>query len=262
MRKIITLLLAILLLVSGCSTGKKEHVFKRTGVGNKSLPSEEIIPKKISIVSVGDSLTQGVGDSTNQGGYIPYLRNELESLEMIKSADFQNFGVRGNRTDQLEQRLSKSEITNAIQKADLVIITIGGNDIMKVFRDNFSNLELKKFEHALIGYKQRLDSIVKTIRNENPKTGILLIGVYNPFMKWFSDIKEVDEIIQDWNNTSRQVINQYKKTEFIPVADIFEKQEENLLYTDYFHPNDKGYKLIAERVFSYLNNGKLSDLIK
>lgn len=257
MRKFFTLLLAIMLLVSGCSFGLKEHSFKKMNVNNKSLPSENFIPKDLTIVSIGDSLTQGVGDSKKMGGYIPYLKGDLEALKEVKTASFQNFGVRGNRTDQLEKRLHQKEIRSSISKADLVIITIGGNDIMKVFRDNFSSLEMSKFKEALTGYRKRLNDIMKTIREYKPDVGILLIGIYNPFIKWFSDIKEVDEIVRDWNNTSEQVINQYKKAKFVPVSDIFINKEENLLYKDYFHPNDQGYKLISERIFSYLNNGKL-----
>ncbi|WP_249927521.1 GDSL-type esterase/lipase family protein, partial [Heyndrickxia sporothermodurans] len=140
------------------------------------------VPKDLTIVSVGDSLTQGIGDSTNKGGYIPYLAKDLETMRMIKKVNFQNFGVRGNRTDQLLKRLQQKELGASISKADLVIITIGGNDIMKVFKDNFSELEMSKFNQALIGYKQRLNNIIKTIRKKNPHAGIVLIGLYNPFI--------------------------------------------------------------------------------
>ncbi|MEB6547767.1 SGNH/GDSL hydrolase family protein [Heyndrickxia sporothermodurans] len=257
MKKILTLLLGILLFCSGCTFGIKEHTMKDLNVTNKP------VPKDLTIISVGDSLTQGIGDSTNKGGYIPYLAKDLETMRMIKKVNFQNFGVRGNRTDQLLKRLQQKELGASISKADLVIITIGGNDIMKVFKDNFSELEMSKFNQALIGYKQRLNNIIKTIRKKNPHAGIVLIGLYNPFIKWFSDIKEVDEIIYEWNNTSKQLINNYKKTIFVPVADIFANQEENLLYSDNFHPNDHGYELIAKRIYSFLNNErKLKNLIE
>ncbi|MGE8204238.1 SGNH/GDSL hydrolase family protein [Heyndrickxia sp. NPDC080065] len=256
MKKILTLLLTILLFVSGCSFGFKEHTLKTMNGESKTKPPVDFIPKDLSIVSIGDSLTEGIGDSSNNGGYIPYLRSDLETLKEVRKASFKNYGVMGNRTDQLVKRLQQNEIRSEIEKADLVMITIGGNDVMKVFKDNFSNLKISKFEHELIGYKQRLNEIIKTIREYNKNAGIVLIGIYNPFMKWFSDIKEVDEIILDWNNTSKQVINQYNKSLFIPISDIFEDQEKDLLYSDNFHPNDQGYKLIANRVFDYLNDSK------
>lgn len=38
------------------------------------------------------------------------------------------------------------------------------------------------------------------------------------------------------------------------------ESRENLLYKDYFHPNDKGYKLIAERMFETLKSQGLDKL--
>lgn len=262
MKRILTFLFATMLFVSGCSSGTAEHALKSIDVQDKKNPPSSFIPKDVEIVSVGDSLTQGVGDSTNQGGYIPYLKKDLETLKEVRSANFRNYGVKGNRTDQLEKRLDQKEIKKAIKKADLVIITIGGNDVMQVFKDNFSSLQVSKFEQALVGYKKRLGEIIETIRKNNPETGIVLVGIYNPFMKWFSDIKEVDEIIKEWNQASEQILTKYSKTKFIPIFDIFENQEENLLYTDYFHPNDHGYKLMAKRIFSYLDNNKLAQFIE
>jgi len=37
---------------------------------------------------------------------------------------------------------------------------------------------------------------------------------------------------------------------FIRIDDIFAASDENLLYQeDYFHPNDRGYELIAARIY-------------
>ena len=40
-----------------------------------------------------------------------------------------------------------------IQKADLVILTIGGNDIMKVVKDNIENLQLSTFTNEKESYQ-------------------------------------------------------------------------------------------------------------
>ena len=40
----------------------------------KSIKNE-----KVTYVAIGDSLTQGVGDSSNQGGFVPVLSQALES---------------------------------------------------------------------------------------------------------------------------------------------------------------------------------------
>jgi lysophospholipase L1-like esterase len=262
MKKKLTLLLTIFLLVSGCSGHTNEQPFKQMDVTAKPLPPKNFLPKDLTIVSIGDSLTQGVGDSTKSGGYIPYLKRSLETLNGIQMVTFHNYGVRGDRTDQLQIRLKQVNMRKAIKKADIVMITIGGNDVMKVFRENLTSLKVDKFQVATNGYRNRLNEIIRVIREYKPDAGIVLIGIYNPFMKWFSDIKELDDIILNWNNESAQALSHYHNTEFIPIYDIFESQDKNLFYSDNFHPNDRGYKLIAKRIFVYLNKKQLSQLSK
>ncbi|MCM3023477.1 SGNH/GDSL hydrolase family protein [Weizmannia ginsengihumi] len=233
-----------MLTISGCSAATFKSV---------SSEQKKIVPVKLHIVSVGDSLTEGIGDSKNRGGYTYYLKHELNSLKGVKDTSIQNFGVKGNTTDQLLAKLQESAVKKAIKQSDLVIITIGGNDIMKVFRANISDLNEQAFKNAIPDYKKHLSNVFTTIRKENPNAKIALVGIYNPFSTWFSDIKEMNTILNDWNNTSKQVTKSYKNTTFIPVADIFAKREDELLYEeDHFHPNNKGYDLMSQRIFQYL----------
>lgn len=214
----------------------------------------DFIPKTYKVVSVGDSLTQGVGDSTKRGGYLPYLEELLEGEKGVKEAIFTNYGVSGNRTSQLLNRLKTKEIRSSIQEADIVIITTGGNDVMKVVKENFTTLDLSDFEKEMSRYESTLYSVIETIRKDNPKALIGLIGIYNPFYLYFSDVEEMEVVMDKWNSVSQTVLNNYENTLFIDIADIFRESEESLLYTDYFHPNDKGYELMANRVFAVLQD--------
>lgn len=261
MKKLLALLMALIIILAGCSVPAKEHAAKTFTVQDKSRPPFDFIPRDVKVVAVGDSLTEGIGDKNKRGGYIPYLKREIDEMKGVREATFYNFGVKGNRTDQLLERLKQKKVQREIEDADLVVITIGGNDIMKVFRDNFSDLDVDVFDKAQKDYADHLRDIIGTIRAIHPDVGIMLMGVYNPFMKWFSDVKEVDHIIEGWNRISEDVIEGYERTEFVPVADIFQGAEEELLYTDYFHPNNQGYKLIADRFFTHLQGENFSRLI-
>lgn len=225
----------------------------------EQIPAD-FFPRKLTVLSAGDSLTQGVGDSTDQGGYLPYLKTMLEKEKGIKEVDFYNFGVKGNRTTQLLKRLKSPEIKPVLQKADLVILTIGGNDIMKVMKDNISDLQVSDFTKEKESYRSHLTQIIEAIAQENPNATIVLVGLYNPFSKWFSDIKEMDEIVADWNQAGKSVIAQNPNAYFVEIEDVFLNAAENLLYKDNFHPNDKGYELIAERLNETLETRVLPDL--
>ncbi|MGF2616758.1 SGNH/GDSL hydrolase family protein [Rossellomorea aquimaris] len=263
MKKILFSLLFLFIFVSGCSG---EDIVSHPQVTHtllqKEQPPADFIPKDIKIVSIGDSLTQGVGDSTKSGGYVPYLQMHLENLDSIRDAEFINYGVRGNRTDQLLKRLNEEDVGKAVSDSDLVFITIGGNDVMKVFKENLYNLNLAVFNEEMVNYGDRLREILTLIRQYNPDAGIVLVGIYNPFNTWFSEIKEVDEIILNWNLFSEEVLAEYERTAFITVNDIFIEGQDSLLFEgDYFHPNDEGYELMADRMFEELTEREtLSEL--
>ncbi|WP_040208576.1 SGNH/GDSL hydrolase family protein [Neobacillus jeddahensis] len=264
MKRFFPLLFLSVLVLSSCGQSDTLLLHQEKKVSAQvfeQIPAD-FFPRKLTVVSAGDSLTQGVGDSTDQGGYLPYLKTMLEKEKGIKEVDFYNFGVKGNRTTQLLKRLHSQEVKSVLKQADLVILTIGGNDIMKVVKDNISNLQVSDFMKEKESYRNHLTQIVESIVEENPNASIVLVGLYNPFSEWFSDIKEMDEIVAEWNEAGQSVIANYPNGYFVKIEDVFIDATENLLFTDHFHPNDKGYKLIAERLNETMGNRVIPDLEK
>jgi lysophospholipase L1-like esterase len=264
MLKFFTFLMTSVLLLSSCNHLSNQPLLpkKRMAIETFKPIPENFKPRKLTVVSAGDSLTEGVGDSTGQGGYLPYLKKTLEKDEGISEVDFYNFGVKGNRTTQLLKRLQSNEVKKAVEKADIVIITIGGNDIMKVVKENISNLQISTFNKEKKVYIQHLTQIFDTIHQDNPEVSIVLVGLYNPFMKWFADVDELNEIVADWNKSSQMVVANYDHAYFVEIEDIFDHSSDNLFYIDNFHPNDKGYELIALRLQDSLGERTIPNLEK
>ncbi len=209
------------------------------------------VKKDLDIVAIGDSLTQGVGDTSHNGGYVGILGNTLNDDGQQK-VDIVNYGKRGNRSDQLLKRLDQTEIKNSIEEADIVLVTIGANDIMKVVKNNFTNLEYEPFVKEQANYMVRIRKIFDKMLELNPDATIYLIGFYNPFENYFSDVEQLGQIIDDWNGTGSTVALEYEQVNYIPTKDLFANTDQDLLYEDNFHPNNTGYKLIAERVLEYI----------
>lgn len=67
-----------LLLLSACSKEIKTPV------------TEEVIPKDIMYVALGDSLTEGVGDELNQQGYVGRLSDQMLGWEGVKYVEVEN----------------------------------------------------------------------------------------------------------------------------------------------------------------------------
>lgn len=264
MKKVFPLLILSSFFLSSCNQmdSMEFHQGKQAAAVMYEEVPADFVPRKLTVISAGDSLTEGVGDSTKNGGYLPYLRELLEEEKGIKEVDFYNFGVKGNRTTQLLKRLQSDEMKEVLPNADLLILTIGGNDIMKIVKDNFSNLQLSVFDKEREGYINNLYQIMNTIIRINPDVSIVLVGVYNPFSQWFSDVKELDQIVSDWNVASQRVVANYSNAYFVSIEDLFLNPTESLLYKDNFHPNDRGYELIAERLNETLEQRTLPDLVQ
>ncbi|AGK54571.1 G-D-S-L family lipolytic protein [Bacillus sp. 1NLA3E] len=264
MRKTFLLLLVCTQFLGGCTIFHQEQAKANPTkaiemIKKKAVPTD-YIPQDINVVLVGDSLTEGVGDKSKKGGYMPYLKNLLGKEKGINEAKFLNFGVRGNTTTQLLDRLKSSEVKNAIKQADLVMITIGGNDMMKVVSENISNLKIEDFENDKNLFRKHLSQILTQIRSNNSTGSIVLVGLYNPFSTTLSDIKEINQVINEWNESSQNIISQYDLAYFVDISDLFSGKVDDLLYTDHFHPNNKGYELIAQRLYRRLDKDVLKDL--
>ncbi len=208
--------------------------------------------REANVTALGDSLTQGVGDSIVEGGYVGIMDNTINHNNQLVT--FDNYGKRGHRSDQLLKRLEKPKVAQSVENADMVLITIGANDIMQVVKENFTDLKIKNFTSAQETYEDNLHQIFDKINALNDNTEIYLIGIYNPFMHYFPNIEELSMIVEDWNETSQNVTEQYDNATFIPIADLFKSGDKELFADDNFHPSHKGYQLFARRVLKYLTD--------
>ncbi|MFC7062500.1 SGNH/GDSL hydrolase family protein [Halobacillus seohaensis] len=207
----------------------------------------------LEVVAIGDSLTQGVGDSTENGGYIGVLEDTVNENDATANFTIDNFGKRGNRTDQLLTRMDSEEISSSLEEADVVLITIGANNVIQVVENNFTSLSYNDFSPAREEYQAQLEKIISKVEESNSNASIYLIGLYNPFNQYFENIPALAQIMSEWNDVSERVIDDHENASFIPIYDVFEGREKELLWDrDHFHPNEEGYKQMAERVLEYI----------
>ncbi|GBF75381.1 hypothetical protein PA598K_03784 [Paenibacillus sp. 598K] len=93
--------------------------------------TEQAERQELRITALGDSLTRGVGDP-NGRGYVNQVLDGLgEKLEVPVRLN-NNLAVSGMRADELADKLeSDSGYQYAIRQADLILLTIGGNDLFQ-----------------------------------------------------------------------------------------------------------------------------------
>ena len=210
-----------------------------------------LFEKDLRIVSIGDSLTEGIGDETESGGYVGILKHTFEDNQL--NINIENYGKKGNRTDQMLKRLDQKDIASSIKKADIILITIGANDIMKVAKDNFMNLTMEPFDKEIVEYQNRLRANFHKMRELNPNAHIYLVGFYNPLQQYFGYIEGLDIIVANWNEAGKAVTEEFEHVSYIPIADLFVPSDTELLAEDQFHPNTSGYKQMAQRILEEID---------
>ncbi|WP_339250219.1 GDSL-type esterase/lipase family protein [Sporosarcina sp. FSL W8-0480] len=218
------------------------------------------VPENINVIGLGDSLTQGVGDELKREGYFGRVALAMNYWKGVKELRSENLAKRGRRSDQLIKQLEESEIQASVKKADVIYMTIGGNDMMKIVKENLFDLKTEPFYKELGKFENRLDEIFKMIRGLNGDAMIVVAGLYNPLSIVIAEANEFDTIIEDWNEAIEIQTIMDGKACFVPVSDLFVSNVNMVYHTDFFHPNAKGYENMANRFIEKIDSCGLSEM--
>ena len=234
-------------------------------------PSASAKKKVVTYVAIGDSLTKGVGDSTNQGGFVPLLAQSLANETGLEFKAI-NYGVSGNTSGQILSRMQeKKEIRKDLKQAQLLTITVGGNDLRKAILEDTSNLDLNRFEKASKTYEKNLKQIIELARKDNPDLPVYVVGIYNPLYLNFPDLTELQTLVDQWNQRTEVTLSAYQGVYFVPINDLLYKgidgksgvteselgketvTNDALYDEDSFHPNNTGYEIMKEAVLEKIH---------
>lgn len=203
----------------------------------------------LKIVALGDSLIYGFGDP-EKGGWVEQLRRWW-MLPNSAGHVLYNLGVRGDRTQQVAQRLEvefrhRGELRN--RYPDLIILSVGVNDSARLSRpDGRNHTDLAVFESditALLDQAQQLCPVifVGMVPVDEAKMPFLGCFYFNHGDQY--RYKEVTRIACQ----QRQ----------IPYLDIFDKWmtrdeawRNQRLSEDGLHPNTLGYQSLLEEVIHW-----------
>jgi lysophospholipase L1-like esterase len=200
------------------------------------------------ILALGDSLTRGTGDEAGKG-YVGYLIDQLQE-KSEEEISFLNLGVKGYRSDQLLDLVKQKATHRQAKNADTILITIGGNDLFQSGQTlmEFNQTTINKLKEA---YLNNLQEIITELRLVNKKATIYVVGLYNPFIN-YENADLTTKVVREWNFDTSILLDEDNHAVFVPTFDLFQLKMKDYLYTDQFHPNSEGYKLIAERVASLI----------
>ncbi|WP_141531620.1 SGNH/GDSL hydrolase family protein [Bacillus cereus] len=219
---------------------KASNLIKKTDVVTK----EKKKTGTLQIVSLGDSLTRGVGDKEGIG-YVGRMKEDLQKDYKQKIA-LTNLAVSGAKMPDLLKQIESNGAQYSIKQADVIVLTIGGNDLFPGW-ESLGKIDLETYRPDTETFQNEVKKIIEEIRKLNTDSPIFWLGLYNPFED-VEDLKGSSNIVVDWNASLEKLALNDKNVYITPTFDLFQNRGKDLLYSDHFHPNEVGYTYMAERL--------------
>jgi lysophospholipase L1-like esterase len=244
-------IIASLTWLIGLGMAIDDQLLKDTSSPLPSTTTDDAEPGQLSgrfVLALGDSLTRGTGDTSGQG-YVTYMMDELNSKD-DESINLSNLAVGGYTSKELLNQVQQTEIQRQIAQAETILMTIGGNDLFRGGQALFE-FSTADIEESKQSYMENLESIYTSIRDVNPEATVYHIGLYNPFSE-LDNGNDTSSMVREWNFDSAKMAANFNSIVYVPSYDLFQLNVENYLYSDQFHPNNKGYELIGDRLISLI----------
>lgn len=179
--------------------------------------------KKVTVVALGDSLTQGVGDQEKNGGYVGQIKTTLTKKHQL-SVTTHNYGKAGDRSDQILKRLNQSPtMQKQVTNADAITMTVGGNDLMQGLQSaTFSGKStVRQMDASVVTtqqkYSVKLLDLLTTVRNLNPNAPIFLFSIYNPVYVYFANVDQLNTYITSFNQTTKATATNISRLYFMDI---------------------------------------------
>ena len=208
----------------------------------------EIKNKVISFL--GDSITEGVGASSNEKGY-PNLIGEKYGAKKVN-----NYGVAG--TCIARQQDTSSPLYNKdfcvrslnIDKESDIIVVFGGTNDLGLGDAPFGQFS----DRTPDTFYGALHTLILNLINEYPTAAKIICTPLHRGTEVMP--RPHGKVLLDYVNAIKEVAEYYS----IPVCDLWRNSGlqprvpiiQQLYCPDTIHPNDEGYKILAERIADFI----------
>ncbi len=217
--------------------------------------------EKLSYLVLGDSIAYASGVKNAKEACYGKIVADTNGYE------YSNYAVPGHTTTNLINRLSEEAVSDAVEKADVISISIGGNDflmnnIVGLMFDSIVKNDYSKFDDIAESFYGNLSRIIDMINEKNEDAVILMQTLYNPQSGYLR------APYQQGADRINEAINRYAQENpgeivIVDVATALGDDPENFA-DDCIHPSVKGNEIIADVILeklSELNLGKDTEAV-
>ena len=229
---------------------------------------------RLTYIALGDSLSAGFGASNaSETAFVPLVRESLGD-----NHDLMNLGHGGDTSADLIDHGHLKDAIDAIAEGNgdevaLVTLEIGGNDLLRLYvgvvltgicPDAATALVkpecTEPLATALAEFDVNLGETLDQLLDADPSLRILLLTLYNPLPE-FLPARSVAALSLEGLADSQfpeglnDIIRNHANQRDIPIVELYEPFEDRageLISGDFIHPNDAGYRVMADAVIATL----------
>lgn len=212
--------------------------------------------KKLNYVVIGDSIGFGAGIvNPDEACYGKIVAD-------TNGYNYKNLSVNGYNTDALLSHMKLPSVKEAIEEADIISLSIGGNDFLtsnmvKLCGEAAFLNDYSSFDEISEKFYENYCKIISEIKSLNPDAVILAQTLYNPMYNAARDIYQAGA--DRLNAGYRRYLKENPDSiVIVDVGKAFEGHEEYIA-NDCIHPNAAGNVEIAKLVLRTLKNLKLGE---
>ena len=232
-------------------------------------------------IALGDSLSAGIGASSPDTTFVELVHQSLgpgiELMNLGHGGDTSDDLIQGGNLDRavatIESNNSDGNETNDVQ---LVTLEIGGNDLLGIYfslvltgicPDAQSALAktqcAQALRNALDGFRPNFATALDRLQAADPDVPIVVMTLYNPF-DYLGPAGELGVLSLDGeagtdfpeglNDIIRSIAADHQGVIVADVYSAFAGKAAGLISSDLIHPNDAGYRTMADAVIAALGS--------
>jgi len=235
----------------------------------------------LTYIALGDSLSVGVGASeASETSFVPLvhesLGNDYELINLGHGGDTSADLIGdGHLNEAIETIIGRNDDGIDGNEVALVTLEIGGNDLLGLYfgavltgtcPDVTAILSkpacTEPLATALAEFDANLGETLNQLLEADPSLRVLLLTLYNPF-PGFLPVQSIAALALEGLADSQfpdglnDIIRDQAGQRDIPVVELYEPFENTageLISGDFIHPNDAGYRVMAEAVIATLED--------
>jgi lysophospholipase L1-like esterase len=229
-------------------------------------------------IALGDSLSEGVGASVQgESDFVSRVRDslpgEFELLNMGESGDTSGDLIGHGHLEQAAREIeSRREDDDPDNDVKLVTLEIGGNDLLDIYFSRVMTGACPALEgslaepecvgalrDALDGFSANLATAIEALQDADADADVqvIVMTLYDPFSGGLQTISELADLALEGKKGTpfpegmNDIIREEAAKSGVTLVDwypLFEGKAGEYISFDYIHPNDEGYRVMAEAV--------------